>query len=260
MNRYEQTRISTRKTSLLSASIGAIYGLLIGTTFVLVAAYVDVWLHFELPIGVNGSQVLLRWLVIGLGITLIGALSSFFLETFQGLLVGTIAAGLLALVSALVLSAVSTGMKLIVLIFSLFPIAAMCLPLVVLLRYLPHQHVLALQNEQPWLRISVLIMAAVALGALGGYFMKMPTRALTSMQVIHKNIQAPLEQQDRQIRQVPGLKEHLGMRYVLFQNTSAVSTAGTDVRVLYEDGYTIQCAVVVFTEQSPYIRSCETIN
>src|SRR5215208_5128550 len=100
MNTNEEMKNDTRKTDVRRASLGALYGFLMGTAFVLVAAFINVWLYPGLPIGVEWKQALLRWLLIGLGLTLIGALTSLFTETLPGLAVGAIAAGVLALTAA----------------------------------------------------------------------------------------------------------------------------------------------------------------
>jgi tetrahydromethanopterin S-methyltransferase subunit B len=257
MNSYEQTNDDNRKGDIRSGLVGALYGFLMGTTFVLVAALIDTWLYPELPVGVDWGQVLVRFMLIGGGVTLIGAFTNFFPETFHGLIVGTITAGLLALIVALFLSPVGTGLKIMVLIFTLVPIAIMCLPLVLLLRYLTSWHARALQTNGSMLSISALILAAVALGAVGGYFLKMPPRALMSMQMVHENIQDASENQDKQLSKTPGLKEHTGMSYDLFQMPSTTSTEAFDVRAVFEDGYTFQCIVVSYPGQPPYIRSCE---
>src|SRR5829696_4800232 len=100
MNTNEITINDTRKNYIRQASIGALYGFLMGTAFVLVAAFINAWLYPELPIGVDWEQALVRWLLIGLGLTLIGALTSLFTETFHGLLAGAVTAGLLVLTTA----------------------------------------------------------------------------------------------------------------------------------------------------------------
>jgi len=126
-----------------------------------------------------------------------------------------------------------------------------------LLRYFTFWHAGALQTNRSILSISALILATVALGAVGGYFFKMPPRALMSMQMVHENIQAAPESQDEQIAKTPGLTEHAGKSYVLFQMPSTTSTEAFDVKAVYEDGYTFRCVVVSYPGQLPYIRSCE---
>jgi len=48
------------------------------------------------------------------------------------------------------------------------------------------------------------------------------------------------------------------MRYQLFQKDSQASTEGYDVRAEYEDGYTLQCTVVVYPGFNTYISNCKS--
>jgi hypothetical protein len=77
--------------------------------------------------------------------------------------------------------------------------------------------------------------------------------------MFHENIQAAPENQKKEVSQVPGLQEHAGMSYLIFQKDSMESTTGFDVRAEYEDGYIVECVVVVYPGTTPYIRSCEEI-
>ena len=257
MKTNEEMKNDTRKTSIRRALTGALYGFLMGTAFVIVAAFINVWLYPGLPIGVEWEQALLRWLLIGLGLALIGALTSLFSEMFPGLAVGAIAAGVLALTAALYISSTGTGLKLMVLIFLLLPIAAMSLPIVWFIRFLMQRHALALHMNWSALRIALLVLVAVAVGAFAGYFMKMSNSALRAIQSLQENIQAASANQDNPISETPGFKEHSGMNYVLFQKPSATSTVGFDVRAEFEDGYSIQCVVVSYPGSPTFLRSCE---
>jgi hypothetical protein len=259
MDTNEPTGNDARKVYVRRALTGAAYGLLMGTAFVLVAAFINSWLYPDLPMGVDWSQASVRWALIGLGLALIGALTCLFTETFHGLLVGAVTAGLLALTSALFLSSTSAGVKFIVLAFTLAPFAVMSLPITLILRRLAERHAHALHLKWPLPRIIVLMFIAVALGAAGGYFMKLSRDALMAVQMFHENIQAAPEDQKKEVNQVPGLQEHAGMSYLIFQKDSMVSTTGFDVRAEYEDGYTVECVVVVYPGTTPYIRSCEEI-
>ena len=60
------------------------------------------------------------------------------------------------------------------------------------------------------------------------------------------------------ISELPGWQEHAGMRYELFQKKSEASTEGYDVRAEYEDGYILQCTVVVYPGFNTYLSSCES--
>src|SRR5262245_45764733 len=151
----------TRLQSIQRAMFGAVYGLLAGTAFVLMSAFIDSLLHSDLPLGVDWSLAALRWSLIGLGLALIGALTSFFDETWAGLLAGAVTAGLLALISALFLSSTNAGLKLMVLIFTLAPIAVMSLPIAWILRRLVESHGRALYLTRSPARITLLVLVAI---------------------------------------------------------------------------------------------------
>lgn len=240
------------------AMVGALYGLLTGTAFVLMSAFIDMLLYPGLPLGVDWTLMSTRWVLIGLGLALIGALTCLFNETWAGLLAGAITAALLSLTSALFFSATNAALKVMVLVFTLAPIAVMSLPIAWILRRLTERHAMALDSERAMARIVLLILAAVTLGAAGGYFMKMSRNAATSVNYLHAALQSENMNETKEISALPGLQEHAGLRYKLFQKASEASTEGYDVRAEYEDGYIVQCTVVVYPGQNPYISACET--
>ena len=238
--------------------VGALYGLLAGTAFVLMFAFIDLLRHPDLPLGVDGSLVAVRWILIGLSLALIGGLTCFFSETWAGLLAGSVAASLLALTSALFFSPTTTGIKVIVLVFTLIPAAAMSLPIAWIFRRLTERHALALHLERPASRIAVLVLITVALGAGFGYFTKMSSSAVRAIRYLHEALQTMEVGPKQELRDVPGLQEHAGMEYRLFQKESELSTEGYDVRAEYKDGYIVQCVVVVYPGSSPHVSSCES--
>jgi len=240
--------------------VGALYGLLTGTAFVLMSAFIDALLHPDLPIGVDWTLMSTRWLLIGLGLALIGAVTCLFNETWAGLLAGAVAAGLLALTSALFLSPTNAALKVMVVVFTLAPIAVMSLPIAWTLRRLAERHVVALYSERSIARISLLMLIAVALGAAGGYFMKMSRDAATAMNYLHDALQSANVSEMEELRALPGFQEHTGRQYKLFQKASEASTEGYDVRAEYDDGYTLQCTVVVYPGFNTYISACESEN
>ena len=240
------------------AIVGALYGLLVGTAFVLMSAFIDVLLHPNLPLGVDWTLMSTRWVLIGLGLALIGALTCLFNETWAGLLAGAITAGLLALTSALFLSPTSTALKVMVLVFTLVPMAVMSLPIAWILRLLTERHAAAIYSERSLARITLLIVITVALGAAGGYFTKMPRSAATAVRYLHETLQSANVNETEEISELPGWQEHAGMDYELFQKKSESSTEGYDVLAEYEDGYTLQCIVVVYPGFNTNLSACES--
>gem|GEM_PF-1164349 len=248
----------TRLQKIQRAMVGAFYGLLAGTAFVLISTFIDLLLYADLPLGVDWPFVAIRWTLIGLGLALVGGLTCFFSETWAGLLAGAVTASLLALISALVVSQTTAALKAIVLVFTLVPAAAMSLPIAWLFRRLAEGHVFALHLEQPIARIARLVLIAIVLGAGFGYFAKMSRREVSALRFMQETLQSMEESPKPPLRDLPGLQEHAGMQYKLFQKKSDFSTEGFDVRAEYTDGYIVQCVVVVYPGSNPYLSSCES--
>jgi hypothetical protein len=238
--------------------VGALYGFLIGNVFVLTASLVDRLLYPDLPLGMDWSLFAMRWVWIALGLALIGATAALFSEKLPSLLVGAVVAGLLALVSALFLSPATMGLKVVVLIFTLIPMAAMSLPVTLILRWLVDQHEQALVLRQYMTRIIPLILLAIVLGMGSGYFVKMSKRAAAATRFFDNLLQTAPQDTESPIRDVAGFQDHMDMSYRLFQKPSETSTEGFDVRAEYPDGYNMTCIVVVYPGQAPYLSDCSS--
>ena len=237
--------------------VGALYGLLVGAAFALMSACIDVLLHLDLPLGVDWSVFVHRMRVIALGLALIGAVTCWWKETWQGLLAGAAVSAALALIVALVSSdTVGAGAKLLVLVFTLMPVTVMAFPVAWILRRITEHHAAALQLKWSNARIAGLILLAVVLGAAGGYFMKMPPRGLEAVRFVHGLLEDPAQEKDP-ILQAPGMQEHLNSAYKLYQKHSESSTEGYDIRIRYEDGYVLKCVIVLYPGRPPYISICE---
>jgi len=255
----ESAEREPRRSQVQHALVGAIYGFLIGTAFVITAATVDHLLYPDLPLGMDWSQLAARWGWIGLGLALIGGLTSLFSETWAGLLAGALTAGLLALINSLLLSPTTTGVKLLVLLFTLTPIAVTTLPVTWLLRWLTEKHEGAMQSKSYVIRIASLVLIAMVLGAGTGYFYKMPPRAVEATRFVHQLLQTAPQDEKSPIHNLPGLRNHTGIRYELIQKPSEFSTEGFDIRAEYRDGYRVNCVVVVYPEREPYLSACKSV-
>ncbi len=250
------TFTTNSRTNTTRALVGAFYGILGGATFSFVAAWIDVWLNSDLPIGVDWSLFGTRLLLIGLSMALIGAVTCWWDETWQGLVSGSIVSAALALAFALLSSTAGTGMKLVVLVFILFPIAAMAMPVAWLLRRLTERHGVALHSTGKRIRIAWLIVTAIALGAICGYFMKLPAKGSDATRYVNEALQN-LTTEGNPVVDFEGVQERDGVSYKLYPTVSATSTEGYDVRVQYEDGFSLTCTVITYPSRPPYLSVCK---
>lgn len=257
--RVEIVETESRFRDVKYVLIGAFYGFLIGNAFVISAAMVDRLLYPDLPLGFDWSLFAMRWGWIAVGLTLTGVIAALFSEKLPSLLTGAAVAGFVALVSALYVSPVSMGMKLIILVFVLAPMSAICLPVILLLRWLVDKHEQAVgEHKQPALRIASLILLVIVLGAGSGQFLKLPPNALEATRFLHDLLQAAPSDAKSPLRDLPGFQSHANLDYQLFQQPSETSTEGFDVRAEYEDGYSLNCVVVVYPGHDPYLSDCST--
>jgi hypothetical protein len=248
----------TRHAKIIRATWGAFYGFLMGVAFVLIAAFIDLWLHPDLPLGVNWQLLWTRLPLFALGMALVGAVTCWWNEAWTGLLSGAAAAAALALAVALFTSNdVTAGMKFIVLVFILIPFAAMMLPITWVMRWLVEHHARSLQLNWSYGRIAGLILLAALLGSTGGYFMKMSGRQLEVTRYVHALLQGTNVEQSP-ISKVKGMSEHEGIPYRLYSAKSAFSTEGFDVRAEFEDGYVLKCTAVLYPGRPPYLTSCSS--
>ena len=248
----------TREAKIRRAMLGAFYGFLAGMAFVFVAAFIDIWLHRDLPLGVNWQLLWERLPVFALGLALVGAVTCWWNEAWTGLLTGAATAAALALIIALFSgNEVTTGMKFIVLIFILVPVAAMTIPITWIMRWLVEKHAGVLRLHWSYLRIAGLIIVALLLGSGAGYFMKMPGRQLEMMRYMHGLLQGTNTEQSP-ISKVKGISEHEGMPYQLYSMKSKFSTEGFDVRAEFDDGYVLKCTAVLYPGRPPYLTACSS--
>ena len=246
----------TRQGRIRRAMLGALYGFLGGTTFVLMAAFIDVWLHPELPLGVNWSAFTLRLPLIGLGLAIVGAVTCWWHEAWQGLLCGAAMAAALALMTALFTSQVNTGMKFIVLIFILLPVAAMTLPVAYFLRWITERHGRALLTNKSTTRLAGLVILVIAVGAGLGFFMKSSRRGIEAARFIHNFLQ-DLSAENNPLARVPGVPEHNDIPYLMYSTRSQSSTEAFDIHIEYADDYKVQCTVILYPGRNPFLSRCQ---
>ena len=254
--RMDGSSNDTHQAKIRRAVLGAFYGLLAGIAFVFVAAFIDIWLHPELPLGVNWEQFWARLPLFTFGLALVGAVTSWWNEAWPGLVSGAAVAAAYALIVALVSSSgVEIGTKLLVLLFILVPVAAMVVPVSWTMRWLVERHARALDLNLSYVRIGGLVLLTLLLGAAGGYFMKMSARQLQATQQVHQFLQNP-DTAENIVNKVDGIAEHQGMTYTLYARVSETSTEGFDIRAVFDDGYVLKCTAVLYPGRPAYLSSC----
>jgi hypothetical protein len=170
---------------------------------------------------------------------------------------GAVAASALALIVALFTAEVGAGLKIVVLVFILVPIAALTLPVAYTLRWLTEHHAAAMRLERSSVRIAGLVILVLALGAGCGYFMKTSPRGVEVARYMQSLLKNPALAKPP-LAKVEGVLEHQHVPYKMYQKKSTESTVGYDFRFEYEDGFILRCAVIAYPGTDPFVSKCET--
>jgi hypothetical protein len=223
--------------------------------FVVVAAFVDIWLNPDLPFGVDWSTFAQRLLLIGVGLALVGAATCWQHEAWQGLISGAAVTAALAILVSLFQGESSAGMKFLVLLFILLPTAVVAMPVAYVLRWFTERHAAALHRKGSSARVIVLLLAAMLLGAGGGYFMKSSARGVQAAQLMNDLLQNPLQEKSP-LAKYAEVAQHQNMPYKLYQRASKFSTEGFDVQAEYTDDFAVRCTIVAYPGTQSFISGC----
>ena len=242
---------------------GALYGFLGGTAFALLSGTIDALAHPDLPMYIDWSTIFFTWAWLGLGMAFFGALTGWFTEALWGITFGALTMSIAVLVVNLIQSSARGAITFVMIFAMALPVAAICVPIVWVLRWLAERHVHALKKADAHrLRgIVILIVIALVLGILPAIFMRMSNPAERSVRTVDARLQRAAagqmgETQDLRFDETPNFKSHIGMSYRLSQRNSKISTQGYDITILFTDGYKVTCVVVVYSNQEPYLREC----
>lgn len=241
---------------------GILYGFMAGMAYGLVMGSIDAMLYRDLPIAIEWGRSILTGGALGFALAIVGALTNWHSERFMGIGLGALATSIGGLGVQLSVAGVGATGILMLALMSL-PVAVLSLPIAILLRWLAEQYTrIRVEGTRPWKKAAgllLLICGSLALGMLAGYFEHMPAREVASVRAVDATLKIaksePQQAKNLPLTSLPGLKEHIGTPYKLSSTPSKISTVGYDVRVLFEDGFSIICETVAYTSE-PYVRTC----
>jgi hypothetical protein len=244
---------------------GALYGLGMAAIYTLIGATVNQLSYPDIPVAVDGPGLLFTWLLLSGWLGLGGWLVNWFTYTEESLTFSVpvmIAGSLLVgtyFTSGSLLEKMSTSALLLLILpgYSLF--------MTIILRSLGVRHADLLDERDRAAKIrgfSGLIVTVLILGALPGLgltrWSDQTANAARDIQTRLQNAAADPGKLDGifPLANVPGLAQHLQTPYTLRARPSAESVVAFDVTVDFNDGYQMTCALLVFSEESPFLRAC----
>ena len=262
---FEEETLAHRSKRMIPA---AIYGALIASIYSLTLAFVNVYTFPKLPLGMDWGRTLAMWLGFSVAAALFGALAAWFTDDAAGAVGGgvifTILLGIVFLVSSNELTSTSTFQSILmaVTLVGVNMLAAGGLRWIAT-RHLEIQHDKTAARRQ---RFTKHILTIALIGFVPGVFTRMDLNAEQTITSLHELLQAaptdPSVLPRLPLKQVPELEKHLGVDYVIYAHTSALSAGALDVTIQFEDGFAMSC-VLPTASGANFITDCsegKTVN
>lgn len=243
---------------------GAIYGLIIASSYLLVGSFINQLSFPDLPVGVDWRNLLITSMFFAIWLGLGGAFVNWFTQTEEGLVISLMLMMGIALAAAALTFEGPLPAQLGKIILLALPVIAISLLMTITLRWLGVKHADALERnaESRRGRILALFVIAVLIGAGTGSALTRWTGATQrAVRYLHEKIQTVSVSSSQSeslflLRDVPGLKGHLGTPYTLRGKPSGQSVVAIEVNVDFKDGYHMACILLVFPDQVPFPRTC----
>ena len=244
----------------------AVYGALVATAYTLTYSFINVYTFPNLPLGMDWARMLGMWIGFGVALTLFGAVAAWFTEEYAGIVGGgMIFTALLAIVFLFSSRAQSSALTMQSLITAL-PLIGVNMLGAWGLRWAAHRHLAIKRDEEPSLRRKLLrrlIVTIILVGLVPGILGRMDLPSEQTIGQLHELLQAapndPSVWPRLPLKQVPELKNHYGVDYLLYPRQSALSVGALDVTIRFSDGYIMTCHLPVGSGSS-FITECNEGN
>ena len=230
--------------------MGALFGVLLGGLYALVAGTIDVMLFRDLPLGLNWRAVLLSVLTTGVAGLALGVIVAWSQDTLKGIVIGALVIAGSGVVKAFIAPAADTAVIAIVLIYTFLPFVALSLPIAIVLRLFVnrYEHNLQKQGSSRLKAQSLLLVGAVALAAFAGSWSQMTPSSVEAVRKVNRVVQTTLASPTDKalplaLRSIPDFRSRAGSTYVMDQRKSISAVDGVDVQVNFDNGYVISCIV-----------------
>lgn len=256
----QETPVERRKRMLP----GAIYGLVIATSYGLVGGFVNQFSFSDLPVGVNWEYLLISALFFAVWLGIGGAFVNWFTQTEESLVISLFVMSSIALAASWLTFEGPLPTQLGKIVLLALPVLAISLLMTLMLRWLGVKHAEALEKEPESRRrqIRALLVIALLIGSgTGSALTRWPTATQRAVRYIHENIQTLIANPSDSetlflVRDVPEIVGHLDSPYTVRGKPSGQSVVAVEVTIDFEDGYRMACVLLVFPDKVPFPRDC----
>ena len=263
MNNYikkiiQEESFSERSKRMIPA---AMYGALIGAAYTIALSLVNVYSFPRLPIGIDWVRLIGMLIGYSLALALFGAIAAWFTEDYAGIVGGGVIITILLAILFLVSSGASNSTVTMQSIITALPLIGVAMLIAWGLRWAGRRHVEIVHGDAAQRRklLPRHILIILLVGLIPGIFNRMDLPAQQSLTKLHELLQAapddPSVWVQLPLKQVPALKDHFGVDYLLYPARSVTSAGSLDVTVKFSDGFVLSCVLPVNTAAN-FITDC----
>jgi hypothetical protein len=256
---FQQESLSRRSERMVPA---AAYGALVATIYTLTLSFINVYTFPKLPLGMDWTRMLGMWIGLGVAFAVCGVIAGWFTEEYEGIVGGGVIITVLLIIILLISSAIKTSTSTAQSIITTLPLIGVAMLAAWGLRWIVRRHSEIVHKEKPELRKKLLtrhILMVVLIGFIPGVLGRMDSPSENTISQLHELLQAapsdPLVLPRLPLKQVPALKDHFGVDYLLYIRQSKLSIGTLDVTVRFKDGFTMTCSLPVSSGMS-FITQC----
>jgi hypothetical protein len=243
---------------------GAIYGLIIASSYTIVAIFINQLSFPDLPVSVDWRYSFTAWFFLSLWLGLGGGFINWFTQTEEGMVISLFIMTFFALGATTLTLEGNLPTQFGKILLLVLPVLAISLLMTITLRWLGVRHAAIAVKEKTIKPTSIAIPVVIAL-AIGGVTSLGLNRWTLTTQNAVRDIQLRLETAASDparaetlfpLTDLPLLSSHLGTPYKLRGRTSGQSVAAIEVTVDFTDGYKITCIFLVFSDDGTFLRDC----
>jgi hypothetical protein len=244
---------------------GAFYCMFAATVFVVVSSIINVISFQGMHLGLDWINLLIQLVEFCIAMAVAWAVVGWFTEDYMGIVGGGVALTILLLIGNLVTTLNGSGSAALTIqsIFTALPLVGVGVLLAWAIRVAVNRHLLIHQQETQKARRTLFarLVAIIFLVALiPGVFSRFGYSSEYAIRSLNDNLQNyatdPYFAYRYPFAKVPELKDHFGMKYVLYVHSSTYETNALDVTIRFGDGYAVTCIVPVTSGNAMILQVC----
>ncbi len=256
---FKEETLAERSERMIPAMF---FGAFIGIIYTLTLSAINVLTFPDLHLGFDVKNVLLLMTGYAFGLALFGAIAAWFTEEYAGIVGGGIIITILLAILFLITTKSANNTKTTQSIITALPLIGVSMLVAWGLRWAARRHIDIHLIENPRERSRMLarhILIIFLVGFVPGVLNRMDLPAQQTLTQLDELLQAapvdPSVLPRLPLKQVPELKNHLGVAYLLYPQRSVLSAGSLDVTIRFVDGFAMTCTLPVNTG-SKFITDC----